>query len=160
MLRVLPLRVFLPYSSEQEFIRRYGTNVSRGGMFLSTQAIQPQGTRLHFEMVLRGNETLLKGEAIVAKVLVDAGGERKGMTLAFSQLDDASKGVVDRIVESRVEQVKRSRQIDPIRKQPPKFSAPVSQRVDGTEALRNRRHRWLGRVKRFLRRKLKRELSQ
>ena len=34
--RKVPLRIRLPFATEDEFIARYGTHVTRGGIFIAT----------------------------------------------------------------------------------------------------------------------------
>jgi len=97
----IPLRIKLPYGSEAEFVDRYGSNVTRGGIFVATRSLKPEGTIIGFEFVLAGGERLLRGEAVVVKAQVDEGGQRAGMTLRFTRLDVASKALIDRLVEGR-----------------------------------------------------------
>ncbi len=97
----VPLRVRLPYGSEDEFIEKYGTNVARGGVFVATRSIKPEGTLLQFEFVLADGARLLRGEGVVVKAQVDEGGNRAGMTVRFTRLDARSKALVDRVVAFR-----------------------------------------------------------
>jgi molecular chaperone DnaK len=97
----VPLRVRLPYASEDEFIEKYGTNVARGGVFVATRSIKPEGTLLQFEFVLADGARLLRGEGVVVKAQVDEGGSRAGMTVRFTRLDARSKALVDRVVAFR-----------------------------------------------------------
>jgi uncharacterized protein (TIGR02266 family) len=99
--RLIPLRIRLPYGSEEEFIERYGSNVARGGVFIATRALKPEGTSLAFEFVLADGTRLLRGEGVVVKTQVDEGGSRAGMTLRFVRLDAASKAFIDRLVARR-----------------------------------------------------------
>lgn len=100
-MKPIPLRIKLPYGSEAEFVERYGSNVARGGIFVATKSLKPEGTLIGFEFVLANGERLLRGEAVVVKAQVDEGGQRAGMTLRFTRLDAASKALVDRVVEKR-----------------------------------------------------------
>src|SRR5262245_59820114 len=97
----IPLRIKLPYGTEAEFIERYGSNVARGGIFVATRSLKPEGTPIAFEFVLAGGARLLRGEAVVVKTQVDQGGQRAGMTLRFTTLDAASKALIDRVVDQR-----------------------------------------------------------
>jgi molecular chaperone DnaK len=97
----LAIRIRLPYATEDEFIEKYGTNVARGGMFVATRAIKPEGTALAFELILAGGERLLRGEGVVVKAQIDPGGTRSGMTVQFVKLDGPSKALVDRVVSRR-----------------------------------------------------------
>mgnify|MGYP001566915211 CR=1 FL=1 len=56
--RKVPLRIRLPFATEDEFIERYGVNVTRGGIFIATKHGKPEGTQLSIELVLqtRGRE--------------------------------------------------------------------------------------------------------
>ena len=97
----IPLRIRLPYGSEDEFIERYGTNVARGGIFIATRSIKPEGTLLQFEFVLGDGTRLLRGEGLVVKTQIDEGGGRSGMTVRFTRLDARSKALVDRVIAHR-----------------------------------------------------------
>ncbi|WP_244239441.1 TIGR02266 family protein [Corallococcus carmarthensis] len=99
--KLLPLRIRLPYTAEEEFIERYGSNVGRGGVFVATRALKPEGTGLAFEFVLADGTRLLRGEGVVLKAQPDAGSARTGMTVRFTKLDAASKALIDRIVTRR-----------------------------------------------------------
>ncbi len=98
---LLPLRIRLPYTTEEEFIEKYGSNVARGGVFVATRAMKPEGTGLAFEFVLADGARLLRGEGVVVKAQVDTAGGRTGMTVRFVKLDAASKSLVDRVVARR-----------------------------------------------------------
>ncbi|MBX5484556.1 MAG: TIGR02266 family protein, partial [Myxococcaceae bacterium] len=97
----IPLRIRLPYGSEDEFIERYGTNVARGGIFIATRSIKAEGTLLQFEFILADGSRLLRGEGVVVKAQVDEGGNRAGMTLRFTRLDARSKLLVDKVIARR-----------------------------------------------------------
>ncbi|MBZ4421834.1 TIGR02266 family protein [Myxococcus sp. RHSTA-1-4] len=99
--KLLPLRIRLPYTTEDEFIDKYGSNVARGGVFVATRALKPEGTGLAFEFVLADGARLLRGEGVVVKAQADAGGGRTGMTVRFVKLDAASKALIDRVVARR-----------------------------------------------------------
>ena len=85
--RLLPLRIRLPYATEQEFISTYGGNVSASGLFIATRTPKPEGTALSFALVLADGSKLLHGEGVVDKVQ-DAHASRAGMFVRFVRLDD------------------------------------------------------------------------
>ena len=99
--KLLPLRIRLPYTTEEEFFDKYGSNVGRGGVFIATKALKEEGTAIAFEFVLADGTRLLRGEGVVAKSQVDEGGGRSGMTLRFVKLDSQSKALIDRLVARR-----------------------------------------------------------
>ncbi|MFY0529251.1 TIGR02266 family protein [Archangium gephyra] len=97
--KLLPLRIRLPYATEEDFVEKYGSNVARGGLFIATRSPKPEGTGLAFELVLADGGRLLRGEGVVVKS--QAEGARAGMTVRFVRLDAYSKALIDRIVTRR-----------------------------------------------------------
>src|SRR5262249_31433648 len=94
-----PLRVRLPFRSEDEFVASYGAHVGRDGFFLATKAPKPVGATLLFDLILADGTSLLRGEGVVVRS--NASGERPGMTLRFVRLEAAGKALVERIVSGR-----------------------------------------------------------
>jgi molecular chaperone DnaK len=94
-----PLRVRLPFRSEDEFVASYGAHVGRDGFFLATKAPKPVGAQLLFDLILADGTSLLRGEAVVVRS--NASGERPGMTLRFVRLEATGKALVERIVSGR-----------------------------------------------------------
>ncbi|HEX8699463.1 MAG TPA: TIGR02266 family protein, partial [Myxococcaceae bacterium] len=99
--KLLPLRIRLPYATEEEFVEKYGSNVGRGGVFVATRALKEEGTALAFEFVLADGTRMLRGEGVVVKAQVDEGNGRSGMTVRFVKLDAQSKAFLDRLVARR-----------------------------------------------------------
>ncbi len=99
--KLLPLRIRLPYTTEEEFIDRYGSNVGRGGVFIATRALKEEGTPLAFEFVLADGTRLIRGEGVVVKAQLDESSGRSGMTVRFAKLDAPSKALIDRMVARR-----------------------------------------------------------
>ncbi len=93
-----PLRIRLPFGSEEEFIARYGVHVGRDGFFLATRTPKDVGARLAFELVLADGRPLLSGEGEVAQTVT---GTRSGMVVRFLRLDGAGAALVDRILAAR-----------------------------------------------------------
>ena len=94
-----PLRVRLPFRSEDEFAASYGAHVGRDGFFLATKAPKPVGAQLLFDLILADGTSLMRGEAVVVRS--NASGERPGMTLRFVRLEAAGKALVERIISGR-----------------------------------------------------------
>jgi len=94
-----PLRVRLPFRSEDEFAASYGAHVGRDGFFLATKAPKPVGASLLFDLILADGTSILRGEGVVVRS--NAGGERPGMTLRFVRLEATGKALVERIVSGR-----------------------------------------------------------
>jgi molecular chaperone DnaK len=93
-----PLRVRLPFGSEEEFAAEYGSHVGKDGFFLATRSPKEVGSRLLFDLVLTGGESVLRGEGMVVRTHV---GDRPGMTIRFLRLDAAGTDLVERIVAAR-----------------------------------------------------------
>jgi molecular chaperone DnaK len=96
---LIPLRIRLPYATEEDFVEKYGSNVARGGLFIATRSPKPEGTGLAFELVLADGGRLLRGEGLVVKSQPE--GPRAGMTVRFVRLDSYSKALIDRIIARR-----------------------------------------------------------
>ena len=94
-----PLRVRLPFRSEDEFVASYGAHVGRDGFFLATKAPKAVGATLLFDLILSDGSSILRGEGVVVRS--NASGERPGMTLRFVRLEAAGKALVERIVSGR-----------------------------------------------------------
>lgn len=97
----VPLRIRLPFATEDEFVDRYGVHVGRGGIFLSTRGTKPAGTLLSFELVLADGTRLMRGEGVVHEVLADDQPGRAGMTVRFTRIDARTRALIDRIVATR-----------------------------------------------------------
>ena len=93
-----PLRIRLPFGSEEEFIARYGVHVGRDGFFLATKSPKDVGAQLAFELVLADGRALLSGEGVVARTVA---GTRAGMVVRFVRLDGAGTALVERILAAR-----------------------------------------------------------
>jgi molecular chaperone DnaK len=95
-----PLRIRLPFGSEEEFVARYGVHVGRDGFFLATKSPKDVGAQLAFELVLADGTALLSGQGVVSRIVA---GARSGMVVRFIQLDGAGTALVDRILAGRRE---------------------------------------------------------
>jgi molecular chaperone DnaK len=99
------LLVRLSYGSVDEFVDRFATNLSRGGVFIRTRSPKPPGTLVAFELKLANGETVVKG---VGTVLWSRQEDphstppvAPGMGVQFTDLDDASRAVIERVMEHR-----------------------------------------------------------
>ncbi len=97
------LLVRVKYEQVGEFMVHFATNISSGGVFLQSRKPYKKGTRLRFEIRLKGGQTILRGEGAVAWCRGPSEGEDKpqvpGMGVKFVALDDASKVLVRKILE-------------------------------------------------------------
>lgn len=73
------------------------TNISRGGVFVSTQTPLPIGTPFKLWIVVDGSDAAqeLPGEVATVNVGADLKGEENGMGIRFCILDEAQQALVD-----------------------------------------------------------------
>jgi uncharacterized protein (TIGR02266 family) len=89
-----------------EFIEHHSHDVSRGGIFIKTPSPFPPGTLLKFEIRIQDEQSVLAGVGRV--VWKRDGGETgtespAGMGVKFIKIDDKSKGLIQRLVETQPE---------------------------------------------------------
>ena len=102
--KIVSLNVRYKSATVDEFIENHAHDVSRGGIFIKTANPFPPGTLLKFEIRLASDQAVIAGVGrIVWKR--DAGassGDRPaGMGVKFIKLDEPSKVVIDRLVNTR-----------------------------------------------------------
>ncbi|MEW6430363.1 MAG: TIGR02266 family protein [Myxococcota bacterium] len=85
------LSVRLPFGSPEEFLRRYGANLSRGGVYLRSKTLRAPGTTLTLEVKLQNGQRVLYATAVVAWVTGNRGHGVPGMGFKFITLDAASR---------------------------------------------------------------------
>src|SRR5512138_1016742 len=96
------LAVRLSYGTVDEFVDKFAVNISRGGIFVRTREPRPVGTRLAFELRLTTGEVALKGVGVVRWVQAESATASPptapGMGVQFTELDEASRALVERMV--------------------------------------------------------------
>jgi len=103
---VASMRVKLKYADEQTFIEKFGTHVTRNGIFIATRSVKPTGTVVRFELQLADGRKLLKGEGVVAwKRDPDPENPSRapGIGVRYSKLDADSRRLIERIVQYKAE---------------------------------------------------------
>jgi len=104
--KVLSMTVRYKSATVDEFIEHHSHDVSRGGIFIKTPSPFPPGTLLKFEIRIQDEQSVLAGVGRV--VWKRDGGEPgiespAGMGVKFIKIDDKSKGLIQRLVESQPE---------------------------------------------------------
>jgi uncharacterized protein (TIGR02266 family) len=94
------LRIRLKYPDTETFIQKYSSNISRGGIFISSKSPKPVGTKLRFEFLLTddASTSLIRGEGQVIWVREQ---DKPGMGLKFLQIDPDSQAIVNRALAYR-----------------------------------------------------------
>jgi len=92
----------LSYGTVEEFIEKFASNISRGGVFIRTRDPKAVGTILAFELRLAGGEAVVKGQGVVRWVQPENPNAHPptapGMGVQFTTLDASSRELVDRMV--------------------------------------------------------------
>ena len=99
------LRVKLSYGSVDEFVERFATNISRGGVFIRTRDPKPLGTQVDLELRLSQGDLVVRARGVVRWIAEENLAARPpvapGMGIQFLALDEASRQIIERIVTHR-----------------------------------------------------------
>ncbi|WP_370643927.1 TIGR02266 family protein [Myxococcus sp. RHSTA-1-4] len=92
----------LKHETVGSFAEEFATNLSPGGMFVRSRTPQPVGTPVKFEVQIAGGVRVLRGAAMVRWVreVGDPAGP-PGMGLQFQELDEASRALVDMMLQRK-----------------------------------------------------------
>ena len=90
------------FSSVDEFIAEYVTNLSRSGVFIKSDEPLPVGTRvnLKFTVIMDELETI-EGVGEVVRAVHPGDGATPGMGVVFIELTSVSKQLVEKILVRR-----------------------------------------------------------
>ncbi|WP_240358734.1 TIGR02266 family protein, partial [Myxococcus vastator] len=69
----------LPFATLEEFLAKYGPNVTRGGIYLRARAVKPPGTAVTLDLKLAGGERIIHAAAVVHYVTGQSGQGVLGM---------------------------------------------------------------------------------
>ncbi|MCY1031194.1 TIGR02266 family protein [Corallococcus sp. BB11-1] len=89
------LVVKLPFATPEEFLAKYGGNITRGGIYLRAKAVRPPGTAVTLDLRLAGGDRLLYTAAVVHFVTGQQGQGISGMGLRFLEADAATRRFLD-----------------------------------------------------------------
>src|SRR3954447_21296335 len=99
------LRIKFRSESLQQFIERYGVDVSRGGVFIRTREPLPVGTRLKLDFQLVDTAPLFQGDGTVVWIRehdASRAGVTPGMGVRFDRLTPESQTTLDTILEEKI----------------------------------------------------------
>jgi len=99
------LRIKFRSESLQQFIERYGVDVSRGGIFIRTREPLPVGTRLKLDFQLVDAAPLFQGDGTVVWIRehdASRAGVTPGMGVRFDRLTPESQTTLDTILEEKI----------------------------------------------------------
>ncbi|TSC26631.1 TIGR02266 family protein [Corallococcus sp. Z5C101001] len=92
------LVVKLPFATPEEFLAKYGGNITRGGIYLRAKAVRPPGTAVTLDLRLASGDRLLYTAAIVHFVTGQQGQGISGMGLRFGEADAPTRRFLDAAV--------------------------------------------------------------
>jgi len=96
------LAIRLSYGTVDEFVDRFAVNISRGGVFIRTREPRPVGTKVAFELKLQTGESVIRGKGVVRWIQAEKASAHPppapGMGIQFTDLDEASRALVERMV--------------------------------------------------------------
>jgi uncharacterized protein (TIGR02266 family) len=104
--KVLTMTVRYKSATLDEFIEHHSHDVSRGGMFIKTPSPFPPGTLLKFEVKIADEQKVIQGVGRVVWKRESETSERErpnGMGVKFIKIDDASRKIIDQLVNSRAD---------------------------------------------------------
>ena len=101
---LLSLKIRYKSATLQDFIERYSSDISRGGVFIKAKKPLAVGTLLKFEFMLQDESTLIHGVGRVVwrREPADASPQDPaGMGIKFIKMDADSRAVVQKIADDR-----------------------------------------------------------
>ena len=104
--KIVSVTVRYKSATVDEFIDNHAFDVSVGGVFVKTQTPFAPGTLLKFELALAGDKAVIAGVGRVVwkREPTQAGADRPaGMGVKFIKIDDASRQVIDRVVQENAD---------------------------------------------------------
>ena len=101
---LLSLKIRYKSATLEDFIERYSSDISRGGVFIKAKKPLSVGTLLKFEFLLHDQSSLIHGVGRVVwrREPEESGADRPaGMGIKFVKMDPESRALVQRIVDGR-----------------------------------------------------------
>jgi len=102
---LLSLKIRYKSATLEDFIERYSSDISRGGVFIKAKKPLAVGTLLKFEFMLQDESTLIHGVGRVVWRREDADADEEnptGMGIKFIKMDAGSRAVVQKIADDRL----------------------------------------------------------
>ena len=122
------LKVKYKSATVDDFVLQFGTDVSRGGIFIKTKSPLEAGALLKLELQLSTAAAVISGIGRVAwrRVASQDPAKPAGMGIKFIKLEPASQAIVDRIVAERGAESSRFDQTEGAELARPSIEPPAS----------------------------------
>ncbi len=85
------LSVRLPFATQEEFLQRYGPNLTKGGIYLRSKSLKAPGTTITLEIKLQDGTRVIYASTVVSWVTGNRGEGVPGMGFKFITLDSSSR---------------------------------------------------------------------
>ncbi|HET9449561.1 MAG TPA: TIGR02266 family protein [Aggregicoccus sp.] len=85
----------LPFATPEEFLAKYGKNLSRGGIYLRSRTVKPPGTPVTLDLKLLNGERIIYASAVVHFTTGTTGTGLLGMGLRFLTLDEPTRAFLE-----------------------------------------------------------------
>jgi uncharacterized protein (TIGR02266 family) len=90
------------FTSVDQFITEYVTNLSRTGVFIKSEEPLPVGTRVNLKFTIIAQELeTIEGIGEVVRTVAKGEGPTPGMGVVFIELNQVSKQLIERILVRR-----------------------------------------------------------
>ncbi|WP_375764832.1 TIGR02266 family protein [Archangium gephyra] len=89
------LVVKLPFATPEEFVAKYGANVTRGGIYLRAKTVKPPGSTVTLDLKLADGSRIIHATAVIHFVTGQAGQGVSGMGFRFLTVDPATQRFLD-----------------------------------------------------------------
>ncbi len=97
--RRAPVQFVIDYETADHFFTDVALNLSLGGIFVTTPALLPVGTRLRIHFTVPEHDGTIDGWGTVAHVHEDDSAEDpRGMGISLDPLDDGARAIIDDLV--------------------------------------------------------------
>ncbi|WP_257449913.1 TIGR02266 family protein [Archangium lipolyticum] len=88
----------MPFSTPEEFLAKYGANITLGGLYLRSKSVKPPGTRVTLDLKLADGSRLIHGSAVIHFVTGQGGQGISGMGFRFLEMDPPTRRFLDSAV--------------------------------------------------------------
>ncbi|WP_233261283.1 TIGR02266 family protein [Vitiosangium sp. GDMCC 1.1324] len=92
------LVVRFPFATPEEFLAKYGANITRGGIYLRSKTVKPPGSAVTLDLKLADGSRIIHALAVVHFVTGQAGLGISGMGFRFLTVDPATQQFLDSAV--------------------------------------------------------------
>ncbi len=89
------LVVKLPFATPEEFVAKYGANVTRGGIYLRAKTVKPPGSTVTLDLKLADGSRIIHATAVIHFVTGQGGQGASGMGFRFLTVDPATRQFLD-----------------------------------------------------------------